>query len=127
MPPFRSRIGAHDRRGAIDVEVHAVQLYNLAMRNIIALVLTLAASFASAQPLTVIKAGTLIDGRSNDVKHNQVIVIRGNRIESVGANAAIDPSAKVIDLSNMTVQPGLIDPHTHIFQPGGGPAAGAHT
>src|SRR5436190_22304590 len=128
MPPFRSRIDAHDRRGAIDVEVHAVQLYNLAMRNIIALalVLTLAASFASAQPLTVIKAGTLIDGRSNDVKHNQVIVIRGNRIESVGANAAIDPSAKVIDLSNMTVLPGLIDTHTHIFLQGEDPAAGGY-
>src|SRR3954469_7203797 len=102
------------------------QLYNLAMRNIIAIVLTLFASFASAQPLTVIKAGTLIDGRSNEVKHNQVIVIRGNRIESVGANANIDPAAKVIDLSNMTVLPGLIDTHTHIFLQGEDPAAGGY-
>jgi len=84
----------------------------------------LAASIASAQPVTVIKAGTLIDGRSNDVKHNQTIVIRGNRIVSVGETAPAD--AHVIDLSNMTVMPGLIDTHTHIFLQGEDPAQGGY-
>jgi len=84
----------------------------------------LAASIASAQPVTVIKAGTLIDGRSNDVKHNQMIVIRGNRIVSIGETAPAD--AHVIYLSNMTVMPGLIDTHTHIFLQGEDPAQGGY-
>ena len=81
----------------------------------------------SAQQVTIIKAGTLIDGRSNEVRHNQTIVIRDNRIESVGENAAAIPSsARVIDLSNMTVLPGLIDTHTHIFLQGEDPALGGY-
>ena len=96
------------------------------MRKLLALFLTLAASVTYAQQLTIIKAGTLIDGRSNEAKRNQIIVIRGNRIESVGSNVTIDPDAKVIDLSNMTVLPGLIDTHTHIFLQGEDPAEGGY-
>ena len=54
----------------------------------LALVLLLCAATARAQ-VTVIKAGTLIDGTSSAPRANQTIVIRGNRIESVGANAAV--------------------------------------
>ena len=87
-------------------------------------ILFLAATSATAQ-VTVIKAGTLIDGRSNDVKRNQTIVIRGNRIESVG-DVATPSGAKVIDLSNMTVMPGMIDTHTHLFLQGEDPAEGGY-
>src|SRR5436853_1107667 len=90
----------------------------------IAILLTLCASIASAQEVTVIKAGTLIDGRSSDVKHNQMIVVRGNRIVSVGENAPAN--ARVIDLSQATVLPGLIDTHTHIFLQGEDPAEGGY-
>lgn len=69
-----------------------------------------------AEPATVIRTGALIDGRSREVKRNQVIVIRGNRIESVGG--AAPQGAKVIDLSRATVLPGLIDTHTHIYLQG---------
>src|SRR6185369_4242276 len=93
-----------------------------------AIALALLAPLAAAQQRTVIKAGTLIDGRSNEARRDQVIVIRDNRIESVGpaASAKIDPAAKVIDLSTMTVLPGLIDTHTHIFLQGEDPAAGGY-
>jgi len=97
------------------------------MKRFAFVLFALAASIASAQPITVIKAGTLIDGRSNDVKHNQTIVIRGNRIVSVGdAPAALTADSRVIDLSNMTVLPGLIDTHTHIFLQGEDPAQGGY-
>jgi len=71
-----------------------------------------------------IKAGTLIDGRADAPRTNQVIVIRDHRIESVGTN--VPDGAEVIDLSNMTVLPGLIDTHTHIFLQGEDPALGGY-
>ena len=94
------------------------------MRNL-TIVLLLAAASVRAQ-VTVIKAGTLIDGTSAQPKKNQTIVIRGNRIESVGGDAATAAGARVIDLSNMTVLPGMIDTHTHIFLQGEDPAEGGY-
>ena len=92
----------------------------------LAIVILLAAASASAQQVTVIKAGALIDGRSSEARRNQTIVIRGNRIESVGGDVAAPAGAKVIDLSNMTVLPGMIDTHTHIFLQGEDPAEGGY-
>ena len=81
-----------------------------------------------AQSVTVIRAGTLIDGKTATVRHDQVILIRGNRIESVSdaANAKIPAGAHEIDLSKETVLPGLIDSHTHIFLQGEDPAKGGY-
>src|SRR5438093_7307025 len=62
----------------------------------------------------VIKAGRLIDPYSGAVLTSQVIVIRDKKIEAVGRDTAIPADAKVIDLSSMTVLPGLIDCHTHL-------------
>src|SRR3989441_2496754 len=76
--------------------------------------------------VTVIKAGTLIDGTSAQPRKNQTIVIRGNRIESVGSDVATPAGARLIDLSNMTVLPGMIDAHTHIFLQGEDPAQGGY-
>jgi imidazolonepropionase-like amidohydrolase len=96
------------------------------MRTILALLLTVAATIASAQPAIVIKAGSLIDGRSDAPRANQIIVIRGNRIESVGSDTPIPPGTYVIDLTGMTVMPGLIDSHTHIFLQGEEPSEGGY-
>jgi imidazolonepropionase-like amidohydrolase len=76
----------------------------------------------------VIRAGTLIDGKSNSPRHDQVIVIRGNRIESVSdaSSSKMPADARVIDLSRATVLPGLIDSHTHIFLQGEDPAQGGY-
>src|SRR6185369_6638963 len=100
------------------------------MRNLtlFALLLLATSLFAQQEPVTVIRAGSLIDGRSNTARSNQLIVIRGNKIESVGdASSAKAPAgAKVIDLSSKTVLPGLIDTHTHLFLQGEDPAKGGY-
>jgi imidazolonepropionase-like amidohydrolase len=79
-------------------------------------------------PFTVVRAGALIDGKSDSARHNQVVIIRGNRIESISdASAAkIPDGADIIDLSHATVLPGLIDSHTHIFLQGEEPAQGGY-
>ncbi len=83
---------------------------------------------SAATSWTVIRAGVLIDGKSEKARHDQVIVVHGNRIESVtdSASAKIPSGATLIDLSKATLLPGLIDCHTHIFLQGEDPAHGGY-
>jgi imidazolonepropionase-like amidohydrolase len=80
------------------------------------LLLTAAETMAQAPASSVvaIKAGRLIDPETGTAATGQVIIIEGERIKAVGANLAIPPGAKVIDLSTLTVLPGLVDAHTHM-------------
>ena len=80
------------------------------------------------KPLTVIRAGVLVDGESNSPRRNQVIIIRGNQIVEVSdaASARIPTGAETVDLSQATVLPGLIDAHTHIFLQGEEPGQGGY-
>jgi len=73
------------------------------------------ATVAVGQETIVIRAGRLIDGTGSPSRENAVIVVKGDRIESVGqaSNAAVPPGARVIDLSSDTVLPGLINGHDH--------------
>src|SRR2546427_8232268 len=102
--------------------------YMLAAISTIALVAASLAQAPAAPAVIVIRAGMLIDGKSGEPRHDQVIIIRGDRIESVSdASSAKAPAgATVIDLSKATVLPGLIDSHTHIFLQGEDPAQGGY-
>ena len=88
--------------------------------SLLAAVLAAATWAGADDTVTVIRAGTLIDGRSDTALRDQVIVVSGRRIESVGPAGAftVPDGAKTIDLSQATVLPGLIDAHTHLFLQG---------
>lgn len=68
---------------------------------------------AAAAPL-VIRAGRLIDVEAGRVLTDQTILVRGGRIEAVGPALPAPAGAQTVDLSGMTVLPGLIDCHTHL-------------
>ena len=87
-------------------------------RLAIGLLLTVALSGgvqAQTTTLTAIRCGRLFDGKTLSFQDNTVVLIEGNRIRAVGKSIAIPAEAKVIDLGQATVMPGLIDCHTHMF------------
>jgi len=90
------------------------------MRQLVAAFFLLFASalFAADAPQAVvaIRAARLIDGRGGKVLSPGVIVVRGNKIESIGG--AVPAGAQVIDLGDMTLLPGLIDAHVHTLLQG---------
>ena len=67
-----------------------------------------------------IRAGRLFDGKSDDLRKQQVILIEGTRIKQVGSTdeVHIPPGTDLLDLASAVVLPGLIDGHTHIFANG---------
>ena len=79
----------------------------------IALPLLLAAAGAQAQ-VTAIRAGRLIDPEAGTVASNQVILVNQGRFTAIGPNVAIPAGAEVIDLSALTILPGLVDAHNHL-------------
>jgi imidazolonepropionase-like amidohydrolase len=82
----------------------------------LALVFSAAALHAQTDStLTAIKCGKFFDGKTLALQENVTVLIQGSRISAVGRSQAIPPNTKVIDLSQATVMPGLIDCHTHMF------------
>ena len=73
----------------------------------------LLSSIAAAQ-VTAIKAGRLLDPETGTITANQVILVEKGKFTAIGANVTIPAGAEVIDLSALTVLPGLVDAHNHL-------------
>jgi hypothetical protein len=73
----------------------------------------------SAVPVTLIKAGRLLDPRTGNVLSPAAVLIANGKIKEVGPLARVQPNvpagAKTIDLGSATLLPGLIDSHTHLL------------
>ena len=67
--------------------------------------------------VTAIRAGRLFDSEAGTMLTDQVVLVQGERILDVGPASRVRPpaGAAIIDLSDATVLPGLIDAHTHMF------------
>lgn len=99
---------------------------NRSLRSIKAGLMAVAVVLASFQiafaqqgdsAVIAVRCGKLIDGRSAYPQEDMVVVIRGERIEAVGkaASISIPKGATILNLSQATVLPGLIDAHSHII------------
>ena len=62
----------------------------------------------------VIKAARLFDGKGERAIEPGVVIVSGNKIQSVGG--PLPANASIIDLGDATLLPGFIDAHTHLTQ-----------
>ena len=92
------------------MRTHTVSLLSLVLAL---LAMPLSAQSPSAQ-VTVLKAAQLIDGTGVAPVRPAMIRIEGDRIVEVGTTVRIGPGARVVDLGDVTLLPGLIDLHTHL-------------
>ena len=73
---------------------------------------------AQAPTRMAIRAGKLIDARSEKPLENPLIQVEGDKIVSVTAGGSAPAGVEVVDLGNATVLPGFIDVHTHLLLQG---------
>ncbi|WJG11354.1 amidohydrolase family protein [Aliiglaciecola sp. LCG003] len=78
----------------------------------------------SVQAATYIHAGTLISAASDKVQNNVTVIVEDNSIRSIQSGfIAVGPNDTLIDLSDYTLMPGLMDMHTHLTFEHSGPAS----
>jgi imidazolonepropionase-like amidohydrolase len=84
---------------------------------LLALVCTVALGAQFTPQLTLVKASRLLDPRTGNMLSPAAVLIEGNKIKQVGSlpQITVPSDAKVIDLGNATLLPGLIDSHTHLL------------
>jgi imidazolonepropionase-like amidohydrolase len=86
---------------------------------IVLFALTVASALTLAQqparPATVVvKAARLLDGRSDAIVPDAVVVIEGSTIKAIGSRLPQPVGSTLIDLGDATLLPGFIDAHTHL-------------
>jgi imidazolonepropionase-like amidohydrolase len=82
----------------------------------IALLFSLASLLGAQTAAIAIVHVRIIDGRGGPVTPDGTVLIRGKRIDAVGAasDVSVPAGAQVIDAAGKTVMPGLADMHVHL-------------
>jgi imidazolonepropionase-like amidohydrolase len=87
--------------------------------GLVAMISAVQTSAQSAVPVTLIKAGRLLDPRTGNILAPAAVLVEGGKIKEVGPPAQLQghvpAGAKTIDLGSATLLPGLIDSHTHLL------------
>jgi imidazolonepropionase-like amidohydrolase len=94
------------------------RIFRVAAAGVLGFVAGIAAAQTPAPPAAVvaIRAARLLDVKAGRYVDRPVVVVRGDKVESVGREAPA--GARVIDLADRTLLPGLIDVHTHVLLQG---------
>ena len=86
------------------------------MRLLIALMLLLMPLPAAAQEaLILLRPERVFDGVSPRPHTGWSVLVRGERIEAAGPTVAVPAGARVVELPGMTLMPGMIEGHSHLF------------
>ena len=99
--------------------VVAIQLRSLTCLSVLAFAVGIALSTPTAvsaeqSMTTAVRAGILIAPEAGTAPPNQVILVEGGQITAVGGDITVPAGAEVVDLSDLTVLPGLVDAHNHL-------------
>jgi formylglycine-generating enzyme len=94
-----------------------VPKYGLFLAVVFVALVSTAQLGAQSVPVTLVKAGRLLNPRTGNVLTPAAVLIEGDKIKQVGSASqmGVPTGAKIIDLGNATLLPGLIDSHTHLL------------
>src|ERR1700722_17046324 len=75
------------------------------------------ACYGQSSRVVALRAGALFDSNSGRLLTHQMVLIEGDKITAIGPEGQVQvpTGTQVIDLEKLTVLPGLIDAHTHMF------------
>jgi len=85
------------------------------MRILLFLLMLLSSAPSLAQEAILLRPARVFDGIDPRPHEGWSVLVRGERIEAAGPEIAVPAGARVIDLPGMTLMPGMIEGHSHLF------------